>query len=268
MRPLIGYDALTGEPQVQIVYHTPQERENTLKGLLDFLDMQNVPIVLAIDEFQQIAEYPEKNMEALLRTCMQQLNNIRFIFSGSRRTLILEMFSSANRPFFASTQYLTVDKIDREVYASFIIHLFENYGKEIEREAVYEILDWSNVHTFYTQSLCNRVFAMDEFSVTAEHVRMACSDLLERNEPAFLQYRQLLTPIQWNFLIAVAKEREVRQISAQGFVGKYNIGTPANARRLVKALVDKELLLESVDKKGIGYRVYDVFLSRWLEREY
>lgn len=268
LRPLIGYDALTGEPQVQIVYHTPQERENTLKGLLDFLDMQNVPIVLAIDEFQQIAEYPEKNMEALLRTCMQQLNNIRFIFSGSRRTLMLEMFSSANRPFFASTQYLTVDKIDREVYASFIIHLFENYGKEIEREAVYEILDWSNVHTFYTQSLCNRVFAMDEFPVTAEHVRKACSDLLERNEPAFLQYRQLLTPIQWNFLIAVAKEREVRQISAQGFVGKYNIGTPANARRLVKALVDKELLLESVDKKGIVYRVYDVFLSRWLEREY
>lgn len=268
LRPLIGYDALTGEPQVQIVYHTPQERENTLKGLLDFLDRQNVPVVLAIDEFQQITEYPEKNMEALLRTYIQQLDHVRFIFSGSRRTLMLEMFSSANRPFFASTQYLTVDKIDRGIYASFITRLFEVYDKKIEREAVDEILDWSNVHTFYTQSLCNRVFAMNESPVTSRHVRKACSDLLERNEPAFLQYRQLLTPIQWNFLIAVAKEREVRQISAQDFVGKYHIGTPANARRLVKSLVDKELLLETVDKKGIVYQVYDVFLSRWLAREY
>lgn len=268
LRPLIGYDALTGEPQVQIVYHTPQERENTLKGLLDFLDRQNVPVVLAIDEFQQITEYPEKNMEALLRTCIQQLDHVRFIFSGSRRTLMLEMFSSANRPFFASTQYLTVDKIDRGIYASFITRLFEVYNKKIEREAVDEILDWSDVHTFYTQSLCNRVFAMNESSVTSRHVRKACSDLLERNEPAFLQYRQLLTPIQWNFLIAVAKEREVRQISAQDFVGKYRIGTPANARRLVKSLVDKELLLETVDKEGIVYQVYDVFLSRWLAREY
>ena len=109
---------------------------------------------------------------------------------------------------------------------------------------------------------------MDEYTITIEHVKKACADMLEWNEPAFLQYRQLLTPIQWNFLIAVAKEREVRQISAQRFIGKYNIGTPANARRLVKALVDKELLLESVDKGGIVYRVYDVFFSRWLEREY
>lgn len=268
LRPLIGYDALTGTPQVQIVYQTPQEKESTLKGLLDFLNAQEMPIVLAIDEFQQIAEYPEMNMEALLRTYMQQIRNIRFIFSGSQRALMLEIFSNVNRPFFASTQYLSVNKIDHDVYAAFITGLFVRHGRVIEQEAVLEVLRWSKGHTFYTQSLCNRIFSSGVSPVTMEQVKWACSDLLERNEPVFLQYRQLLTSIQWNFLIAVAKEDEVRQISSQQFVGKYNIGTPANARRLVRALIDKELLLESVDKKGSVYQVYDVFLSRWLQREY
>ena len=268
LRPLIGYDALTGEPQVQIVYQMAQEKENTLKGVLDFLDSQNVNIVLAIDEFQQITEYPEQNMEALLRTYIQQLKNIRFIFSGSQRAMMLEIFSNANRPFFASTQYLSIEKIQQDVYATFITDLFERYGKQIDPNCVAEILNWSRRHTFYTQSLCNRIFAMGTSHVTTEQVKWACSDLLERNEPVFLQYRQLLTPIQWNFLIAIAKEHEVKQISAQHFISKYGIGSPANARRLAKAMIEKELVLETVDKTGVTYQVYDVFFSRWLEREY
>lgn len=109
---------------------------------------------------------------------------------------------------------------------------------------------------------------MSTSHVTTEQVKWACPDLLERNEPVFLQYRQLLTPIQWNFLIAIAKEHEVKQISAQYFISKYGIGSPANARRLAKAMIEKELVLETVDKTGVTYQVYDVFFSRWLEREY
>ena len=69
-------------------------------------------------------------------------------------------------------------------------------------------------------------------------------------------------------VIAIAKEHEVKQISAQHFISKYGIGSPANARRLAKAMIEKELVLETVDKTGVTYQVYDVFFSRWLEREY
>ena len=229
---------------------------------------KGIDVVVCIDEFQQITEYPEQNMEALLRTYIQQLKNIRFIFSGSQRAMMLEIFSNANRPFFASTQYLAIEKIQQDVYATFITDLFERYGKQIDPNCVAEILNWSRRHTFYTQSLCNRIFAMGTSHVTTEQVKWACSDLLERNEPVFLQYRQLLTPIQWNFLIAIAKEHEVKQISAQHLISKYGIGSPANARRLAKAMIEKELVLETVDKTGVTYQVYDVFFSRWLEREY
>jgi len=267
-KPLIGYDALSGEPQIQIQYQSAQEEEYTLQGLFRFLDLQDRKIILAIDEFQQITDFPENNMEALLRTYTQQLENIRFIFCGSKKAMMIDLFSNAKRPFYASTQYLLLDKIDVAAYKTFIIKKFNEYDIQIEDDALSYILWWTRQHTFYTQSLCNMVFAMGENKVTVQLVKQACHELLKRSEAVFFQFRQLLTTGQWNFLIAIAKEDEVTQLTAQKFIAKYDIGTPANARRISKSLIEKELILETTYKKGSNYQVYDVFLSRWLESEY
>ncbi|GHT00155.1 hypothetical protein FACS189421_11830 [Bacteroidia bacterium] len=265
---MISYDVITGEPQIQINYQSLQQKEHTLQGLLQFLEQQPKMIVLAIDEFQQITEFPEKNIEALLRTFFQQLRNVRFIFCGSKRKMMLEMFSNANRPFFASTQYLSLDKIDAAIYAAFIKKLFIKNGRSITEDAVGFILHWTKRHTFFTQSLCNMIYSFSESAITMDTVNQACLELLKRNEAVFFQYRQLLTPAQWNFLIAVAKEDEVQQITAKKYINEYNIGTPSDARRISKSLIEKELLLETNTKTATTYQVYDVFLSRWLEREY
>lgn len=268
LRPLIGFDSLSGQPQIQINYQSTQEKEYTLQSLFNFLDKQEQTIVVAIDEFQQISNYPEKNMEALLRSYIQKLANIRFIFCGSQRNLMINIFSNTKHPFYASTQFLFLDKINSDSYAIFIREKFSVSGIEITDDALEMILDWSLRHTFYTQSLCNILFYTAENKITAETVKQAGLELLKQNEPAFFQYRQLLTTIQWNFLIAIAKEGEVKQLTAQKFISKYKIGTPANARRISKSLLEKELLLETTSREGTSYRVYDVFLSRWLEKEY
>jgi hypothetical protein len=267
-KPLIGYDVLTGEPQIQISYQSDQEKEYTLQGLFRFLDKQDTKILLAIDEFQQITDFPEKNIEALLRTYTQQLENIRFIFCGSKKSMMIDLFSNVKRPFYASTQYLVLDKIDLAPYKTFITGKFAESDILLEDDALDYILSWTRQHTFYTQSVCNRIYSMDEKLVTIQLVKLACNDLLKRNEAVFFQFRQLLTSGQWNFLIAVAKEGEVTQLTAQKFIATYEIGTPANARRISRSLIDKELILETANKKGSKYQVYDVFLSRWLESEY
>ena len=267
-RPLIGFDALSGQPQIQINYQSAQEKEYTLQSLFSFLDSRNQTIVMAIDEFQQVSNYPEKNMEALLRSYIQKLTNVRFIFCGSQRNLMINIFSNTKRPFYASTQFLFLDKINSDSYAAFIWEKFEKSGTAISDDALAMVLDWSRRHTFYTQSLCNMLYYSAENEITTETVKQAALELLTQNEPVFFQYRQLLTSIQWNFLIAIAKEGEVKQLTAQKFISKYKIGTPANARRISKSLLEKELILETSSKEGTSYRVYDVFLSRWLEKEY
>jgi len=268
LRPVITYDAISGAPQIQISYQTPTEKEYTLQGILQFLDSQNAKIVIAFDEFQQVAFFTEKNIEALLRTYIQRLTNIRFIFCGSRRDMMTEMFMNAKRPFFASTAPMSLEKIAQDIYRIFIKKLFAENGVKIEQNAVDFILDWTKCYTFYTQSLCNMTFRLAQNTVTLETVKTACMELLKDYEPTFYQYRNLLTSAQWNYLIAVAKEGEVSQIASKNFVNKYNIGSPSDSRRLLKALINKELILENITKTQTSYQIYDLFLSRWLEREY
>ena len=268
LKPLISFDPFTGAPQVQIEYKSSQEKVYTLQGLFTFLEEQNTPIVIAIDEFQQISEYPEKNVEAILRTYIQQLKNIQFIFCGSNKSMMTEMFTHAKRPFFASTRLLYLDKIESSEYELFIRQHFESNKRHIQDEALDAILNLTKSHTFYTQNLCNYIFSMKANNIDIKVVNTAMANILKENESFFFQYRKLLTPDQWNYMIAVAKESEVWQVTAQKFISKYNIGTPANSRRILKSLIEKELILENLTAGKSGYQIYDVFLSRWLEVKY
>ena len=81
-----------------------------------------------------------------------------------------------------------------------------------------------------------------------------------------MQWRSMLTRAQWNFLHAVAKEGIVKQPTAGEFISKYKIGTPSNSKRLLDALVEKELILPAIGPQSTTYTLYNVFLSRWLER--
>lgn len=265
-RPIVTYDSLTAQPQLLLDYHTNHEKEYTLRGLFDFLDGQNVPIIVAIDEFQQIREYPEKNMEALLRTYIQQCKNLNFIFSGSKMHIMADIFANERKPFYSSTAFVSLDKISEESYSVFIRKLFGKCGRNITDEAVQFILEWTQRVTYYTQQLCHAIFANGNMMIDLAVVKLACDQILKQGEPVYLQYRQMLTDKQWNYLIAVAKEGSVRQITAADFLSRYQIGGASASRKLAESLSEKGLLNVEVSLEGIDYSVGDVFLSHWLER--
>lgn len=267
LRPVFSYDSLTGDPQVSFSYQLEAEKEQNLKNILEFLNSQQEPIILALDEFQQVTEYSE-NMEAILRSHIQNLHNIRFIFSGSQQAMMTEMFMSPKRPLFSQTQQVALDKIAEDQYAPFIKRLFHEGGMQIEDDVIQFIMDWTRRHTFYTQSLCNKVYSKHIAHIDMDSAKLACSELLDENESSYIQYRELLTSPQWQMLIALAKEREVEQITSGAFLQKYNISGTTTARRTIQALIDKGLVLAIPQKKQTTYMVYDVFFMHWLAREY
>ena len=267
LRPIITYDSLTGDPQVSFDFTQPKQYEHSMESIFSFLDKQRTGVVIAFDEFQQITFYPEKNTEALLRSFIQPLKNVRFIFSGSSRHLLSEIFSHAKRPFFASTQPLQIDVIDRKIYLEFIKEKFKIHKRKISNEALTFIVDWTRLHTFYTQVLCNRIFASGLKDISVDDVKIECDGLLREQEGIFFQYRNLLTNLQWNLLEAIASEDMVYKPLSRNFIEKYNIGTQANVQRAIEALMQKEMIYREVADGKRFYRVYDSFLARWLERK-
>ena len=268
LRPVITYDDLSGKPEIHLEFVQPKEYEYTLRNLFQFLENQEIPIVLAIDEFQQIADYPEKNIEALLRTIIQTLKHTHFIFSGSKKHLMFEMFNTANRPFFSSTQIIGLIEIQSDKYKNFIREKFNEHKRNITDEAVDFILSWTLSHTYYTQVICNGVFAEGKKEIGIEQVKYVCDEQLNLQQVNYMQYRSLLSPVQWQLLIAIAKEGWVTEPQAQKFLKKYNIGAASSAKKALDTLLEKEMVFSIESKDKTAYRVYNVFLMRWLDRTF
>lgn len=264
-RPVISFDPVNGQPRLSFEFTRPSQYEHSLAEIFSFLDTQHAPIVVAIDEFQQISRYPEKNTEALLRTQIQTLKNTRFIFSGSSKHMLLEMFNNSKKPFFASTQNLMLKAIAKESYLGFIEKKFMEHKLTINGEALDYIAEWSRLHTYYTQLLCNRLFASNIRNIKVPDVQKIFYNVLEEQEPVFFQYRNLLTYAQWNLLKAIAIEDKVYQPSSKKFIRQYNLGTPSHVQRALAALLDKEMIFNETDVSGTYYCVYDCLLARWLQ---
>lgn len=266
--PILSYDALTGQPEVGFEFREIKAAEKTLAGIFRFLEEQEKPVLIAIDEFQQIANYPESNTEALLRSYIQQLTNTQFIFSGSNKHMMAELFNSAKRPFFASTQMMYLSVIPNDKYSAFIREKFAEAGRIITEDAILFLLEWTRSHTYYTQMVCNTAFASSIKCVEEADVKRICDQLLASQQATYMQYRQLLSPVQWQLLIAIAKEKRVFQPQSKAFIQKYAIGTPANSKRALEALLEKEMIYREESLHSTWYQVYDVFLSRWLEQTF
>ena len=237
LRPLISYDSLSGAPELSFELGEAKQYEKTIQQLFTFLDKQNIKIIFAIDEFQQILEYPEKNTEALLRTHIQTLKNTHFIFCGSNQKMMHEIFNSAKRPFFASCSNLHLDFIDNKFYADFIQRIFKEYKLKITPESIDFILNFTNCHTFYTQYFCNYLFASNIKLIELKDVQNCAIEILKLNETTYFQYRNLITTAQWQLLQAIAKENKLHKAHSKAFINKYKLGTSSMVTRGIDSLL-------------------------------
>ena len=260
-RPVITMDELSGIPSVSLDI-VPSKEEETLKEIFDYLRQSGRECYLAIDEFQQIMEYPEKGVEGLLRSYIQFLPNVHFIFSGSKKHLMEYIFFSIKRPFYQSTQKLFLDKISKEVYFSFAHSFFEKEGKELPEEIFDKVYTWVDGHTWYVQYLLNRLFALPEKTLSPELLDSLMMEILQEEEYTYQTYFQLLTFNQIQLLKAIAKEGIVREVNAAAFIKKYDLKAVSSVNTSLRILIDKEFILRQPE----GYIVYDRFMSIWLSR--
>jgi AAA+ ATPase superfamily predicted ATPase len=265
LRPTLTFDMLTGAPQVSFTLKE-QEVNRQIEAIIKFLEKQDDKFVIAIDEFQQILKYPEKNSDAWFRSVIQKLRNVGFIFSGSQQHLMTELFTIPSKPFYNSARMMKIGKIDHDKYLSFISEKMAENRIVITEDIIDQILDWTDNHTFYVQLLCNRVFLRGNREVTEPDWKEEAERLLQEQEPVFFNYRGMLTTAQWNLLKAAALESELYEPTGYNFISRHNLGNPATVLRTLQALLRMELIYFDYDQEGRKYyKINDLLFRRWVE---
>ncbi len=261
LRPVWGADPISGMPQCTIDIQ-PQREEWTLQQIFAYLEKSAVPCYVAFDEFQTIAEYKDVKMEALLRTYIQQLHNVHFVFAGSKKHIMTEMFSSAKRPFYRSTQMMHIDVIEEQTYYAFASKHLALHGQHISEETFHELYTLVDGYTWNMQSLLNRLYQSGVEQIEYNTVLSMLNHILLEEVPSYQMICRLVTDRQLQVLRAVAKEGVVKEPGSNVFLQKHQLGAYSTVRSALLNLLDKELLYQNDDG---SYMVYEKFFGLWLK---
>ena len=262
-RPTISADPVTGSPTVSVAIER-SNTEYTVKSIFDYLNQSGKEVYVAIDEFQTITDYPEQGTEALLRSYIQFIHNVHFIFSGSKQHLMFEMFGSPKRPFYQSTAMMTLLPLHEEVYYDFASQWFEEKKGSFSREVFQQLYSLFDGYTWYLQSVLNRLYETERHITDFQQVREALLSILKDKSSQYEMVMTFLTDNQRNLLKAIAKDSCVAQLQANDFIRKHELPSASSIKKALTVLKDKDLVYQTPH----GYIVYDRFLDLWLKRTF
>lgn len=239
-----GFDPVNNVPVFNLELGDISQPEFTLDEIFAWLEKADKPCIVAFDEFQQITKYPERNVEALLRSHIQHLTNAHFIFAGSERHIVTEMFLSSARPFYNSTSVMELRPIASEEYVSFVCHWFRVNKRIISEEDVLKVYHLFEGNTFYMQKTFHEAFINVTVgsACSSDVLRQTVDEMLEEAEDG---YRQLLSRIperQKELLYAVATEGRAEKIMGAAFLRKYSLVSSSAVQAAARKLIELDLL--------------------------
>ena len=261
-----GFDPITNMPTFNLELGDIERPEYTLEEIFHYLAKADKPCIIAIDEFQQIAKYPEKNIEALLRTHIQKLSNSNFIFAGSERHLMQEMFTSSARPFYHSSDILELKAIPSEIYVPFVVKHFERRNKKISVENVDWVYTLFKGHTYYIQRTFNEAFAdtVEGEECSKEIIASAIDNMINANDTIFREILSNISEKQKPLLYAIARDGEAERITSSEFIKKHSLASASSVQAAAKKLLERDIITQ-INKK---YSVTDKLFAMWINRIY
>lgn len=255
-------DPLTGQPSFNIGLGQIHSPEASLDQIFQYLESADRPCIVAIDEFQQIADYEEKNVESILRTKIQRCVNTHFIYAGSKRHMMIQIFNSPSRPFYQSTLCMALEPLPYDTYAAFCQQLFENYGKQLEREVVRAVYDDYAGYTWYMQMMMNELFALTEpgETCTTNMLKAALENIITSQRQVYQELLAQVPQKQKMVLEAIAREGKVKGVTSAAFIKKYSLPSTSSVQSALKGLLEKEFITKQDDTCWI----YDFFFAHYI----
>lgn len=266
LRPGVKMNPVSGELEFNLSLGEIPRPEESLEEIFRYLNESPRPCIVAIDEFQQIAEYPEKNVTALLRSYVQKCTNARFIFAGSSRRMMEKLFNSPSEPFYMSCSPLYLDVIDKDKYWEFTARHFTSNGRTIDRACFESVYDRFEGHTWYVQRMLNDLYERAENGrqITLETISESLDYVVKLNGKAFEDLFRSYSETQKALLIAIAKECKADNITSMAFIKKHSLKSPSTVQSAARVLYEKEV----ISKSEASYSITNRFFGIWIERLY
>lgn len=266
LRPGFKVDPVTGQFVFDLSLGEIVKPVDSLKEIFQYLEGSEVPCLVSMDEFQQIAEYPDNNVLELLRTYVQKCKHTWFIFAGSDRRMMEKLFNNPSEPFYMSCSPLYLDAIQYENYLAFARHHFEAAGKSLQEESFKQVYELFDGHTWYVQRLMNEMFAWTRPGEVAD-AQMASDALtfvIKTYARTFQEQMSSYPEAQKQLLIAIAKDWQAQQVTSVAFCKKHSMKSPSTVQSALRVLHDKGI----VRKDGTTYSVTNRLFGIWLAMAY
>ena len=260
-RPVFGQDPYTGTPTISISIE-PSQSTVSLKSIFDYLSLSKREVYIAIDEFQQITKYPETGIEALLRSHIQFIPNAHFVFSGSKRRLMTQIFNSPERPFYQSTVSIGLEPLHEEIYYDFTRRFFEAKKGSFSQEMFHHVYHRFDGVTRSIQLMLNRLYETEKNVCSKAQINEAILHIVNQSSMQYEELINLLTDNQLSLMKAIAQEGCVVSPQGDEFIKRYNLPSASSIKTALDVLLDKDL----VYRTQTGYIIYDHFLAVWLRR--
>ncbi len=251
-------------PKLTIGFGAVKAPEPALRQLLEFFDGLDRPVILALDEFQQVANYRDQTSEALIRSLVQRAPNVRMIFAGSRSDVLADMFLRSDRPFFQSAVFMKLESIPEAEYRDFAKTHFRRAGRTLPDEifrSIFEKLDGVARFVHYVLNALFNIVEVGE-TATAAHLMRAETEIQGRLESFYYELFADVSDYQKRLLQAIAGEGRARMVASHDFCTRYGLGSVSSVQSGVRRLVQVGLVMKEVDG---SLRVEDDFFRSWLQ---
>lgn len=244
------------------------ERDDTEDEILSLpqkiAEKKGKKIIVCLDEFQQIAEFPSSvDFQKKLRSVWQHQQDVTYCMFGSKKHLMENFFSDKSMPFFKFGDMMFLKKIEITEWIPFICRNFSNTGKSISEKQAERICNVTACQSSYVQQLSWITWYKTEGITTDKNIDSAIDDLLEQNKTFFQSDVEQLTELQYNFMRAVA-DGVTQGFTRKDILRKYRLESSANVQAIKKAMISKDLIY--MDDDG-NIQFNDPLFSLWVRKE-
>ena len=224
---------------------------------------KEIRIVICIDEFQGIADFPDSvAFQQKLRSHWQRHQRVSYCLYGSKRHMLMDIFSNPELPFYRFGDIMVLAKIDNSVWGDFIVQRFADTGKQITIDQGRQIAELVDNHSYYVQQLAQQVWFRTDPVCTDQTISASMTDLTNQLSLLFQGIVSSLSSRQLNFLRAVVNGEP--RLSSKETISAYDLGTSANVVRIKEMLTAREI----IDVNGSDVQILDPVFKHWLVTDY